>query len=179
MCSPFKFQPRASLRKLLGSTQGKKLDLTMAQPLSRADIETAIAKYGPELRLHPEEKYVNCSTEWFLQFCTLIDSKDKTKNIVHPRQDQLPQPPAQGTRYYFEVADAAKPGDFSTAKAYVNAFWQKGMTYTDLQFWFFSGYNGPGTARFDSLVLNKVEHAGDIDLTPLGTFNTPLFLIHS
>lgn len=140
----------------------------VSQPLTRADLEAAIAKYAPVLRLHPDEKYLNCSVEWYLAQCTLIDSKDKTKNIVHPSQAQLPQPPAQGSRYYFEVEDAAKPGKFETAKAYVNALWLKDKTYTDLQFWFFSGFNGPGTARFDSLVLNKVEHGADIDLSPLG-----------
>jgi hypothetical protein len=53
-------------------------------------------------------------------------------------------------------------------KAYVNAFWKPGLTYTDIQFWFFSAFNGPGTARFASLILNKVDHTGDIDLSPLG-----------
>jgi hypothetical protein len=140
----------------------------MAQPLSHSDIDAAIAKYGPTLQLHPDEQYVNCSIEWMLSHSTLIDSKDKTKKIVHPTEDQLPQGTKQGTQYYLEVEDAAKSGNFSTAKAYVNAFWQKGMTYTDLQFWFFSAYNGHGTARFSSLVLGKVKHQADINLAPLG-----------
>jgi len=42
------------------------------------------------------------------------------------------------------------------------------MTYTDLQFWFFSAYNGYGTIRFGSLVMDKVEHQADINLAPLG-----------
>jgi hypothetical protein len=62
---------------------------------------------------------------------------------------------------------SVKAGDFSTAKAYVNALWIKTTTYTDLQFWFFSAYNGHGTAQFSSLLLNKVKHQGDVDLTPL------------
>lgn len=140
----------------------------VSQPLSRADLETAIAKHAPVLQLHPDEKYDNCSIEWFLSQCTLIDSKDKTKNIVHPTQSQLPQAPPEASRYYFQVEDSAKPGNFSTAKAYVNALWLKDKTYTDIQFWFFSGYNGHGTASFDSLVLNKVKHQGDVDLAPLG-----------
>ncbi|KAE8443608.1 hypothetical protein EG329_001541 [Mollisiaceae sp. DMI_Dod_QoI] len=140
----------------------------MALPLSRSDIEAAIAKYGPTLKLHPDEQYLNCSVEWMLSHSTLIDSKDKSKNIVHPRGNQLPQGPKQGTQYYLEVEDAAKPGNFSTAKAYVNAFWQKGLPYTDLQFWFFSAYNGHGTARFASLVSGKIKHEADINLAPLG-----------
>jgi len=142
--------------------------VTVSQPLSRVDLEATIAKYAPVLQLHPEEKYDNCSVEWFLSHCTLIDSKDKTKNIVRPEQNQLPQAPPESSRYYFQVEETAKPGEFSTAKAYVNALWLKDKTYTDIQFWFFSAYNGHGTARFNSLVLNEVEHQGDIDLSPLG-----------
>lgn len=142
------------------------------QPLSRTELETAIAKYAPVIRYHPEEKYDLCSVEWFLSHCTLIDSNDKatpkTTNIVHPTEAQLPQAPPEGKRFYFEVEDSAKPGDFSTAKAYVNALWLKDKSYTDIQFWLFNAYNGHGTARFDSLVLNKVKHEGDIDLSPLG-----------
>ncbi|KUJ14043.1 uncharacterized protein LY89DRAFT_687318 [Mollisia scopiformis] len=140
----------------------------MAQPLTRSETDAAIANHGPMLQLHPDEQYVNCSIEWMLSHSTLIDTKDKTKNIVHPRPDQLPQGPKQGTQYYLEVEDSAKPGNFSTAKAYVNAFWQKGLTYTDLQFWFFSAYNGHGTALFGSLVEDKVDHQADINLAPLG-----------
>jgi hypothetical protein len=144
------------------------ITVVASQPLSRTDLEAAIAKYAPVLQLHPDEKYDHCSVEWYLSQCTLIDSKDKTKIIVHPDQSQLPQAPPEGSRYYFQVEDSAKPGNFETAKAYVNALWLKDKTYTDIQFWFFSGYNGHGTARFNSLVLNKVKHTGDVDLAPLG-----------
>jgi len=87
---------------------------------------------------------------------------------VHPTANQLPQGPKQGTRFYFQIEESVKSGNFPTGKAYVNAFWKTGLTWTDIQFWFFSAYNGHGTARFDSLVLNKIEHSGDIDLSPLG-----------
>jgi len=140
----------------------------MTQPLTRAELEAAIAKYGPTLRLHPDEQYVNCSIEWFLTHTTLIDSKNPSSKVVHPLEDQLPQGPRQGTRFYLDVEESAKPGNFDTAKAYVNCFWQPSLTYTDLQFWFFSGYNGHGTARFDSLAFDKIEHVGDVNLAPLG-----------
>lgn len=140
----------------------------MAQPLSRKDLETAIAKYGPILQVHPAEKYDICSVEWFLSHCTLIDSKDQTKNILHPTAEQLPQTPNEGTRYYLQIEESVKSGNFDTGKAYVNAFWKQGMTWTDIQFWFFNAYNGPGTAKFDSLVFNKVKNTGNVDLSPLG-----------
>ncbi|TVY14216.1 hypothetical protein LARI1_G006638 [Lachnellula arida] len=140
----------------------------MSQPLTRSAIEAVISKYGPVLQIHPYETYNLCSVEWFLSHCTLIDSKNPFHNIVHPTQTQLPHTPKEGTRYYLNIEEAVKPGDFSTAKAYVNAFWAPGQTYTDLQFWFFSGYNGHGTALFSSLLLNKPAHTGTIDLSPLG-----------
>ena len=37
--------------------------------------------------------------------------------------------------------------NLATAKAYVHAYWKPGMRWTDLQFWFFYAYNGPGTAH--------------------------------
>jgi hypothetical protein len=141
---------------------------TMTSPLTRADLEAAIAKYAPVLQVHPDEQYHNCSIEWFLSHATLIDSKNVSANIVHPQGTQLPQAPKEDKRFYFTIEDAVKPGNFATAKAYVNCFWQQGMTYTDLQFWFFSAYNGHGTARFGSLVLNKTKNEADINLAPLG-----------
>lgn len=140
----------------------------MASPLTRSDLEAAIAKYGPVLKIHPDEIYDMCSVEWFLSHCTLIDSRSASGNIVHPTETQLPPAPKQETRFYFQIEDAVKPGNFSSAKAYVNAFWQNGMTYTDIQFWFFAAYNGHGTARFDSLLFNKVKNTGDVNLAPLG-----------
>lgn len=140
----------------------------MAQALSRIDLESAIAKYGPILQIHRDEKYDICSVEWFLNHSTLIDSQDQANNIVHPTAAQLPQGPKQGTRYYLEIENSVKSGNFPTGKAYINALWKKDTTYTDIQFWFFNAYNGPGTAKFDSLVFNKVKNTGNIDLSPLG-----------
>jgi hypothetical protein len=130
----------------------------MTQPLSRADLEAAITKYGPILQVHPDEKYDICSVEWFLSHSTLIDSQNQANNIVHPSSSQLPQGPKEGSRYYFEIEESVKSGNFSTGKAYVNALWKKDTTYTDIQFWFFNAYNGPGTAKFASLVFNKVKN---------------------
>ncbi|KAH8656525.1 hypothetical protein BGZ60DRAFT_434901 [Tricladium varicosporioides] len=140
----------------------------MAQPLSRADIEAAIAKYAPIFQFHPEDQYQPCSVEWFLTHATLVDSQDQKNNIVHPTGAQLPQGPKQGARYYLNIEDSVKPGNPPSAKAYVNAFWQAPLAYTDLQFWFFTAYNGHATAEFSSLVWDKVKHKGQVNLAPLG-----------
>lgn len=140
----------------------------MSSPLSRTDLEAAIVKYGPILFVHPSETFQPCSVEWFLSHATLIDTLNPTAPITHPSPAQLPQGPAQGSRYYLSIEDSVRTGNFSTAKAYINAFWKPDLTFTDIQFWIFNAYNGPGTARFASLVWNKVEHVGDVDLAPLG-----------
>jgi len=138
------------------------------QPLTKSELEAAIAKYGPVVQIHPDEKYDLCSIEWFLAHSTLVDSKPPTATIVHPTENQLPGPPKEDKRYYFTIEDAVKPGNFDTAKSYINAFWTPGMTYTDIQFWWFNAYNGHGTARFSSLIFNQVKNQGDIKLAPLG-----------
>ncbi|CAG8959330.1 hypothetical protein HYFRA_00013100 [Hymenoscyphus fraxineus] len=140
----------------------------MSRGLSRSAIEAAIQKYGPHIQIHPEEKYLPCSVEWFLAHCTLVDSKNPEHKKVHPLETELPNGPKEGTRFYLDIEDSVKPGDLPTAKAYVNAFWKPELSFTDLQFWIFSAYNGHGTAKFQSLVFDKVERFGDVDLSPLG-----------
>jgi hypothetical protein len=140
----------------------------MSQGLSRKTIEAAIQKYGPIIFTHPEDQYLPCSVEWFLAHCTLVDSKAPGSKTVHPLETQLPTGTKEGTRWFLDIEDSVKPGNMATAKAYVNAFWDGKLPYTDLQFWIFSAYNGHGTAKFDSLVFNKVERTGNVNLAPLG-----------
>ncbi|KAG7294550.1 hypothetical protein NEMBOFW57_004625 [Staphylotrichum longicolle] len=138
----------------------------VSHSLTRADLEQAISTYAPVLQLHPNEAYVNTSIEYFLQHSTLVDSKSGNR-IVHPAIDQLPQA-GDDKQFYLELEDGAKGGDFSSAKAYVHAYWVQGMSYTDLQFWLFSAYNGPGTAHINGLVFDTIVHTGDVNLAPLG-----------
>ncbi|EPE33780.1 hypothetical protein GLAREA_06793 [Glarea lozoyensis ATCC 20868] len=140
----------------------------MSQGLSRKAIEAAIQKYGPVIYTHPEDQYLPCSVEWFLTHCTLVESKAPGSKTVHPLETQLPTGPKEGTRWYLDIEDSVKPGNMESAKAYVNVFWDGKLPYTDLQFWVFSAYNGHGTAKFDSLVFNKVERTGNVNLAPLG-----------
>lgn len=93
----------------------------MAEFLTLAAIQAAIAKYGPIVQIHPDKKCNMCSVEWFLTHCTLVDSKAPTNNIIHPLETQLRHGPKDGTRYYLNIQDSVKPGNISTVKAYVNA----------------------------------------------------------
>jgi hypothetical protein len=135
--------------------------------LKHQDIETAVQTYAPVLRLHPNEQYKNCSIEWFLSHSSLHDAQLKT-DLSHPTVDQLPQGVGVDKRYWLILDPNFEGGDISTAKAYIRALWNPGMPYTDLQFWFFSAYNGHATAHIKGLEFTKVVHQGDVDLRPLG-----------
>jgi hypothetical protein len=154
---------------LLGIGMNKKLytQHVPAAPLTEQQLRTAIATYGPVLRFHPAEQYKMCSVEWFLQHATLHDKKTGS-DIRHPTVAQLPTEPEEAGRYWLVLDDGAKGGNPSTAKGYVHALWTPSHDYTDLQFWFFYAYNGPGTAHVNGLVMDTIVHTGNVDLAPLG-----------
>ncbi|KIW86569.1 hypothetical protein Z517_01967 [Fonsecaea pedrosoi CBS 271.37] len=159
------FQPQvvqSSVRGLVTPTA----ITTTAKPLTLDQVHKVIRLYGPILNLHPEEKYFNTSVEDFLSHCTLVDKKTKTR-LPSPKIGQLPQK-GDDNQFYLELSADGKKGDFPIAKAYVRAFWQSGMPYTDLQFWFFNAYNGPGTLHIDGLVMDSITSSGDINVSPLG-----------
>ncbi|KIW33135.1 uncharacterized protein PV07_00006 [Cladophialophora immunda] len=159
------FQPQvvqSSVRGLVTPTA----ITTTAKPLTLDQVHKVIGLYGPILNLHPKETYFNTSIEDFLSHCTLVDKKTKSR-VQAPKADHLPQKGDDG-QFYLEVTTDGKKGDFSTAKAYIRAFWQSGMPYTDLQFWFFNAYNGPGTLHIDGLMMDSITSSGDINVAPLG-----------
>lgn len=159
------FQPQvvqASVRGLVTPTA----ITTTAKPLTLDQLHHAIGLYGPILNLHPDEEFLNTSVEDFLSHCTLVDKKSKTK-VKAPTVDSLPQKGGD-SQYYLDLDPQGAKGDFSTAKAYVRAFWQSGMPYTDIQFWFFNAYNGPGSLHVSGLLMDSIKHSGDINVKPLG-----------
>ncbi|KAK5099541.1 hypothetical protein LTR70_002442 [Exophiala xenobiotica] len=125
-----------------------------------------IGLYGPVLYLHPKDPYLNTSIEDFLQHSKLFNKKTG-KEIDSPALDSLPQS-RDDDQYFLRLKSEGKRGDFGSAKAYVRAFWQSGMPHTDIQFWIFSAYNGPGTLHVNGLVLDSIVNRGDVNLEPLG-----------
>jgi len=142
-------------------------ELDESFPLSEQELRTAISTYGPVVQFHPAEIYNMCSIDWFLQHSKLHDGNTGAE-INHPTVRQLPAAPPEDSRYWLMLDDSAKGGDLSTAKAYVHAYWIPGMPYTDIQFWLFYAYNGPGTAHVNGLAFDKIVHSSDVDLAPLG-----------
>src|SRR5688572_31949627 len=50
-------------------------------------------------------------------------------------------------QFWMELPEAHRGGDLQSAKAYVHAVRLKDLGMTDLQFWLFRAYNGPGTIK--------------------------------
>lgn len=144
------------------SSQQWKLIEVSVDPLTKEEIEQAISRYGPILRFYTHERYLMCSIEWFLQHAQLHDG-NTGKVINHPTIDQLPTGPKESGRYWLTLESGAEEGNLSTARAYVHAYAPQGQSYTDLQFFFFYAYNGPGTLHLFTTISE-----GDAGLQPLG-----------
>jgi D-tyrosyl-tRNA(Tyr) deacylase len=144
------------------SSQQWQLIPVSLDPLTEEEIRKTISRYGPILKFHPNEKNLMCSVEWFLGRAVLHDDKTN-RTIPSPKVDQLPTGPKENGRYWLTLADDAKGGNLPTAKAYVHAYAPPGRSYTDLQFYIFYAYNGPGTLHLFTTISE-----GDASLQPLG-----------
>ncbi len=136
-------------------------------PFTLKEVDELIHKYGPLLYFHPHEQYLMSSVEWYLKQCTLHDDKTGRKKVGVDPSD-LPTGPREDDRFWLEVPDAAKRGNPDIAPAYVHVKHDITNNYTDLQFWLFSAYNGPGTAFLKSWVFGIEASRGNADLAPLG-----------
>lgn len=130
--------------------------------LSLADLRAVIKAHAPILRFHPQEKYLPCSVEWYLARADLVKA-DGTR--VQATVDNLPMTGTDDRAYQLVLRDvASRSGDLSTATAYVRAKPASVKGFTDVTFWFFYAYNGPGTAHV-------FPGIGDVSLDPFGEHN--------
>lgn len=133
----------------------------MNPPFTLDQLQKVANRYAPIVRFHPNEQYFMCTVDWYLQRGTLCGLNGYKK--VSPTVADLPTGDTDDGKYWLEMTDAAKKGDLSTARTYVHAYCQPGNDYTDLQYWFCYGYNGPGTLY----VASALDH-NDVNLAPLG-----------
>ena len=136
--------------------------------LNRADLDGVIRRYAPLICLHPREKYFPCSVEWFLERAEL--RRKSGGDGVPVSVSTLPTQNVGEGEYWLEYpnTDEAKSGKMDTARAYVHARLGYDESYTDLQYWYFYAYNGPGTSKVGSLVADTVVKSGDVNMAPLG-----------
>jgi hypothetical protein len=134
---------------------------SVAAPFTLEQLEKVANRYAPIVRFHPKEPYFMCTVDWYLQRGTLCGLNGYKKSA--PAVSDLPTGNTDDGKYWLEMTEDAKKGDLATARTYVHAWWQQGNGYTDLQYWFCYGYNGPGT-----LNASNPFNSNDISLAPLG-----------
>ena len=115
-------------------------------PLSKTTMLKAIRANAPKLYFHPKEKYLISSVEHFLRYAKKL----------------------KGGAFKLRKRDKrSMSGQLRGAKAYVHV--KIGPTKSDIQYWFFYPYNGPGTLYLKRLgLLGRYKSLGDKLLTPCG-----------
>ena len=154
-----------------------------APSLTEEEVHALITAYGPMLYLHPDDTYLMSSVDWFLDRATLKNADGLSRpaseglpaghmdgGIVVPctpdqKRQHLPQ--CANTYYWLDLPEADRPGAPETATAYVHAYAPSVNRFTDLQFWFFYPFNGPGTGHL-IVEFEGISHKGDASMAPLG-----------
>ena len=128
-------------------------------------LRQLIERHAPVIHFHPEETYFPSTIEWYLERALLIDGTTGATIKRHPKPDELPAGPADPGKPEElwltldpEIAgpeleppltapDDPRRGDLASAKAYVRAVHHPKLGATDLQFWMFYPFDGPGLIR--------------------------------
>lgn len=157
-----------------------------AEPLPLPLLQALILVHAPVIRFHPDEPYFPAEIEWFLARALLIDGASGAVITRHPSPAELPQGPAgpdELQRYWLTLdpdlagpalepelapADDPRRGDLAIAKAYVRALHDPQGGYTDLQFWLFYPFDGPGLVRLRPRLLGGLRADATFNLWPGG-----------
>lgn len=157
-----------------------------AQPLALGLLHEMIKRHAPVIRFHPAEPYFPASIEWYLACSLLIDGASGAVLAQHPSAADLPHGPASPDelqRYWLTLDPAlagpavepelTPPGDprrgnLADARAYVRALHDPALGHTDLQFWMFYPYDGPGLVRLRPRLLGALRADQMFSLWPGG-----------
>ncbi|PON39931.1 Vacuolar protein sorting-associated protein [Parasponia andersonii] len=135
-------------------------------------LEAIFLAYSPLVYLHPDEKYLPSSVNWyFANGALLYKNGDESQPIgIEPNGSNLPQGGANDGSFWLDLPvdknakERVKKGDLSSAQVYLHAKPMLGSTFTDLAMWIFYPFNGPARAKveFLNISLGKIgEHIGD------------------
>ncbi|MGB7655412.1 MAG: Vps62-related protein [Novosphingobium sp.] len=156
------------------------------RPLELYQLADLITRHAPLIYFHPEEAYFPSTFDWYLAQAVLIDGRDQSVVARHPAPQDLPTGPAdpqEPDRYWLTLdRDLAGPalephqappsdprrGNLAQAKAYVRAVHHPDIGATDLQFWMFYPYDGPGLARLRPVELGATRCDHLLSLWPGG-----------
>ncbi|KAF1862957.1 hypothetical protein Lal_00009340 [Lupinus albus] len=145
-------------------------------------VEAIVKAYSPSMYLHPNEKYLPSSINWFFSNGALLYKKgEESKPIpIAPNGINLPQGGNNDGAYWLDLPadeankDRVKKGDLSNSKSYIHVKPMLGGTFTDIVMWVFYPFNGPARAKveFINLNLGKIgEHVGDWEHVTLRVSN--------
>lgn len=157
-------------------------------------IETLIKAYSPYMYLHPMDKYLPSSVEWFfINGAILYEKREGVINAspIEPTGSNLPQGCSSigKSSYWLDLPmddaekERVKKGDLQSSKAYVHVKPMLGGTFTDLVMWVFYPFNGGARAKvaFMNIPLrSKGEHVGDWEHVTLrvGNFSGELWKVY-
>lgn len=156
------------------------------RPLSLVQIAALIARHAPIVYFHPDEAYFPASIEWYLARAVLVDAADGSVVLRRPAPADLPAgplDPASPDPFWLTLdpeiagpaiephlapADDPRRGNLDSARAYVRAVHHPDLGATDLQFWMFYPYDGPGLARLRPVELGAMRADHLLNLWPGG-----------
>ncbi|MFM5950511.1 MAG: Vps62-related protein [Novosphingobium sp.] len=157
------------------------------KPLPNAKLHELIARHAPVIHFHPDEAYFPSSIEWYLARANLVHGATGQTLIWNPSPAQLPvdpPDPANPERLWLSLdeklagplvephlalASDPRRGDPDHAPAYVRAVHLPQLGATDLQFWMFYPFNGPGLVRVRPMELGTIRADQVLSLWPAGT----------
>nr|KYP71440.1 hypothetical protein KK1_010699 [Cajanus cajan] len=123
-------------------------------------IKAILQVYSPIMCLHPDEKYLPSSMNWFFSNGALLYKKGQESNpvTIAPNGTNLPQDHNTDGAYWLDLlVDASnkekvKKGDLQSAKSYVHVKPMLGG-FTDIAIWVFYPFNGPSRAKVKFITL--------------------------
>lgn len=164
-------------------------------------IQALIKAYSPLIYLHPKEKYLPSSVHWYFENGALLykqkgseSESDSEEELIHPVRvekngSNLPQGGSNDGDYWLDLPldenekERVKKGDLQSAEAYIHVKPMLGSTFTDIVFWIFYPFNGPGTAKIGliDIPFGRIgEHVGDWEHLTLriSNFNGVLYRMY-
>jgi len=164
-------------------------------------VRQMIARFGPVLYLHSREKFLPDDPEYVLNsgaalcwglvnetsYDAVPPADVQTRHVssatlykeLRAVQTSLRSPDSGKYKYWLHINQDLKDGDLKRAKAIVRVL-PAGKSSTEIQFWFFYPFNGPGRVRVqasgkigdDNWLSQCGRHYGDWELISIIVSNT-------
>jgi hypothetical protein len=131
-----------------------------------------VARFAPQLRLHPAEPYLPCSMDYLMQHSTLVDSRRRVVKASPQASDLYYH---RDVHYALDIAEEAFAGQPLVdgrvrAPMYAAVQVPADGRFVDVTYIFLFAYNGPQVARvsapglhYSCVVPHFAEHQGDLE----------------